>query len=187
MDQKGEIESAVLCEQIPQVQCFVQNFTYYRNLLSCTKFFEDSDFIDEVSNAFLGVATLSWCNVFGSDRSDSHWSKLIKNMPIIVKQDFLYRIYKSTDLNEEDYQKCRDNIICLRDKYVAHRDRNWKEHNWNSSDFENALKIAIAYECWVNDLLQKEASPSINSLADIIKSAEGEIKHVTALLSSQKR
>jgi len=78
-------------------------------------------------------------------------------------------------------------IICLRDKYVAHRDRNWKKHNWNSSDFKNALKIAIAYECWVNDLLQKEGSPSINSLADIIKSAKGEIMHVTALLSSQKR
>lgn len=188
MDQDSEIQSAVFFEQCPQVECFVQYFTYYRSLRDAPELIEDSDFWDEVSNTFLGAATLAWCSVFGSCGSDVHWSKLIKNMPKKVEQDFVNRVYKSTALNEKAYKECRENIKELRDKYVAHRDRNWQEHIWNSPDFEIALKIAKVYECWVNDLLQKESPPfSMNSLTDIIKSAEAEVKHVTALLSSQKR
>ena len=184
MDQEGEIQSAVLCEQFPQVVCFVQVFTYYRSLRDAPLPIEDQDFWEEVSNAFLGAATLAWYNVFGSCGSHVYWSKLIENMPKKVKQDFKNRVYELTDLNEDAYQKCQNNIKTLRDKYIAHRDRDWQNHNYNSSDFKNALKIAEGYECWVNDLLQKESAPPMNSLNDIIQSAKGEVKHV---LSSQKR
>ncbi len=187
MDKQGKIQSAVLFEQFPQVECFVQHFTYYRSLGGAPTPTEDSDFWDEVSTAFLGSAILAWCNVFGSCRSHLHWSKLIKNMTKKVKDDFTNRVHNSTNLNEESYKKFRDYIKTLRDKYVAHRDLNWQNHIRNSPDFENALKIAAEYECWVNDLLQKEGSPSMNPLDDLIKNAEGEVRHVTALLSSQKR
>lgn len=187
MDKEGEIQSAVLYEQFAQVECFVQHFTYYRRLWDAPQRIEDSDFLDEVSTAFLGSAIIAWCNVFGSCRSDLHWSQLIENMPKKVEEDFRNRIYKSTYLNEESYKKFRNYIKTLRNKYVTHRDLNWQEHIWNSPDFENALKLATEYECWVKDLLKKESSPLMNSLADIIKNAEGEVKRVTALLSSQKR
>ena len=104
-----------------------------------------------------------------------------------VKDDFTKRIYKSTNLDEGLYKKFRDDIKTLRDKYVAHRDLNWQNHIGNSPDFENALKIVTEYECWVNDLLQKEGSPLMNPLDDLIKNAEREVRHVTSLLSSQKR
>jgi hypothetical protein len=177
VDRKGEIQSTVLCEQFPQVECFIRCYTYYRSLGGIlSQPIEDSDFWEEVSAALLGSATLAWCNVFGSCRSDLHWSKIIKNMPKKVKEDFINRICKSTCLKEESYKKLRDYIKKMRDKYFAHRDLNWQKHIWNSPDFENALKIVKVYECWVNDLLQKENSPSMNSLTDIIKSAEGEVK-----------
>ena len=187
MDQEGEIQSAVLCEQFPQVQCFVQNFTYYQSLGKASLPNEDQDFWVEVSNALLGAATLAWYNVFCSCKSHVYWSKLIKSMPSEVKQDFKKRIYELPGLNEETYQECRNNIKTLRDKYIAHRDRDWQEHNYNLSDFEIALKIAKVYECWLNDLLQKESCPRMNSLDATIQSAEGEVKNVLYMLSLQKR
>jgi len=186
MDQEGEIQSAVLCEQFPQVECFVRNLTYYRSIGEASLPNEDQDFWEEVSNAFLGAATLAWYNVFGSCGSHVYWSKLIENMPKKVKQDFKNHVYE-TDLNEDAYQNCRNNIKTLRDKYIAHRDRDWQKHNYNSSDFENAMKIATGYECWVNYLLQKESSSPMEPLADIIQSAKDDVKHVLYVLSSQKR
>ncbi len=184
MDQEGEIQSAVLCEQFPQVECFVRDFTYYRSLGKVSLPNEDQDFWEEVYNAFLGAAILAWYNVFGSCGSHVYWSKLIENMPKKVKQDFKNRFYKLTDLNEDAYQKCRKNIKTLRDKYIAHRNRDWQKHNYNSSDLDNAMKIAEGYECWVNDLRQKESSSPMNSLADTIQSAKNDVKHV---LYMQKR
>lgn len=128
MDKEGEIQSVVLCEQFPQVECFVQYFTYYQSLLSCTKPFEDSnlrDLRDAVSDAFLGAAILAWYHVFAYSKSQIFWSKLIENMPEKVKQNFSKRIYKSTSLDKETYKQFLNNIKKLRDKYVAHRDLNW--------------------------------------------------------------
>jgi hypothetical protein len=172
MDQEGKIQLAVLENQFPQVICFVQNLTYYRSLGEASLPNEDQDFWEEVPEALFGLAILAWYNVFGDDKSDVYWSKLIKNMPKKVEQDFKNRV------NEGIYKKCRENIKTLRDKYFAHRDRNWQKHIWNSPDFEFALKIAKVYECWLNGLLQKEISDSINSLDAIIKSAKNEVKHV---------
>ena len=186
MDQQGEIQSTVCCEQFPQVECFVRHYTYYRSLRGAPYPINESNFWDEVSTSFLGSATLAWYNVFASCQSDLHWSKLIKNMPKRVKDDFINRIYRSTGLNEESYKKVRDYIKTLRNKYFAHKDLNWQKHIRNSQDFENALKIAMEYECWVNDLLQKENSPSMNPLSDIIKDAREEVKRVIALLLSEK-
>jgi len=186
MDQEGEIQSAVLCEQFPQVECFVRNLTYFRSLGEASLPNEDHDFWEEVSNAFLGTATLAWYNVFGSCGSHVYWSKLVENMPKKIKQDFKNHVYE-IDLNEDEYQNCRNIIKTLRDKYIAHRDRDWQKHSYNSSDFENAMKIAKGYEFWVNDLLQKESSSPMNPLADTIQSAKDDVKHVLYVLSSQKR
>ena len=187
MDQEGEMQSDVLCEQFPQVECFVRNLTYYRSIGEASLPNEDQDFWEEVSNAFLGAATLAWYNVFGYCGSHVYWSKLIENMPKKVNQDYKNRFYELTDLNEDAYQKCQNNIKTLRDKYIAHRDRNWQKHNYTLSNFENALKISDGYECWVNALLHKESSPQMEPLANIIQSAKGEVKHVLYVLSSQKR
>lgn len=174
MDQEGEIQSAVLCEQFPQVECFVRNLTYYRSLEGTSLPNEDQDFWDEVPDALLGSAILAWHNVFGYCRSDHHWLKLIKNMPKKVKQDF----YKLKTLNKRAYKECRKDIKTLRDKYVAHRDRNWQKHIWNSPDFDIALEIAKGYECWLNDLLQKEGEEPLTSLDATIQSAKEDVKNV---------
>lgn len=188
MDQEDKIRSDVLeDEQFPQVERFVQDLTYYRSLGEASLPNEDQDFWEEVSNAFLGAAILAWHNVFGSCGSHVYWSKLIENMLKKVKQDSKNHFYELTGLNKAAYEKCRKNIKTLRDKYIAHRDCDWQKHNYNSSDFENAMKIAKGYECWVNDLLQKESSSPMNPLADTIQSAKDDVKHVLYMLSSQKR
>ncbi len=178
MDREGEIQSRIFCEQIPQVELFVRNLTYYQSLSETSLPNEDQDFWEEVSYAFLGAAILAWYNVFGSFKSHVYWSKLIEKIPEKVKNDFKKNVYELTNLNENVYQKCRNNIINLRDKYFAHRDRDWHKHNYNSSDLENAIKIAKGYESWVNDLLHKESFSPMSSLADNIQSAKNEVEHI---------
>jgi len=188
MDQEGEIQSAVLCEQLPQVQDFVQNLTYYRSLSSCTKPFE-GDFFDVAGYAFLKAATLAWCNVFADRKSDVYWSKLIDEMPEEVKLDFENRIRKSTDLTEKQYQEYQCSIRALRDKYVAHTDLDWQKSVSHDLSFDIALRIAMQYECWLKDLLRKEDSftPGCISFNDIIESAKGDVMHLTTTLSSQNK
>jgi len=142
MDQEGEIESAVLYEQLPQVEDFVQNLTYYRSLSLCTKPFE-GDFFDVAGYALLKAATLAWCNVFADRKSDVYWSRLIAKMPEEVKLDFKKRVCKSTDLTEKQYREYQCSIRILRDKYVAHTDLDWQKSVSQALSFDKALRIAM--------------------------------------------
>jgi hypothetical protein len=101
-----------------------------------------------------------------------------------VKLDFEKRVRKSTDLTEKQYEEYQRSIRDLRDKYVAHRDLDWQAHVSQTLSFDKALRIAMQYECWLNDLFHKRDCPQDNSdsLGDIIKSAEGDVLHLTRIL-----
>lgn len=72
MDKEGEIKSDVLCEQRPQVEDFVKYITYYK-YLGRALLPGKSDFFADAYNVFLGMATVAWCNVFGSPDGNLHW------------------------------------------------------------------------------------------------------------------
>ena len=101
MNQEGEVNGAVFIEQQAQVRCFVQYLTYHQCMSRLTK---KPDLLTEASNAFLKIACIAWCNVFGSRKGCLHWSKTIRNMAKEVEQDFKNRIYRSTGL-EKKYQE----------------------------------------------------------------------------------
>lgn len=188
MDKEGEIQSNVYTEQFSQVRFFVHYITYYKNLTSCTYPFE-GDFFDSACYSFLGVATLAWCNVFADCKSHVYWSKLIKNMPEEVEQDFKKRICKSTGLSEEKYQKYQCEIRSLRDKCFAHLDLDWRTNVPYNLSFCNALEIAKQYECWVKELLCKEgtSTPDGISFDDTITGAKNDVEHIVKFLKTQKK
>jgi len=188
MDQDGQIQSEVYAEQYSQVRSFVENLTYYQVLSSCAKLVE-REFFETACDALVGTATLAWCNVFVDIKSHVYWSKLIENMPEELKQDFTHRVCKITDLTEDQYQEYKRSIKKLRDKYVAHIDPDWQASVPLDLSFDKALRIAIEYECWLNDLLPKEGSFTRGdvSLNDIIKSATNEVEHLAAIVAAQKR
>lgn len=187
MDREGEIQSAILCEQSLQVDCFVRYLMYCQTILLDAKLEQDWEFFEETSNAFLGLLIIAWCNVFASEKSDIHWSKLIKNMPKEIKEDFKKRLYTSTGLDEHEYQKFRDYIKTIRDKYVAHKDLNWMKDIWHTPHFHNMITVAKEYERWVHDLLHNEGSSYYPSNLDLtMKAAEEEVQAIAALLSDDK-
>jgi hypothetical protein len=66
----------MFARQYPVVVFFVQHIAYYRGLHS--KFAEVAahrDFWRSTCDAHLKLATVSWCNVFGSYNEDLHWMK----------------------------------------------------------------------------------------------------------------
>lgn len=184
MEQESTIIYDVLYEQAPQVESFIRHLAYFRSLSSCNKSFEGY-FIDEACYAFLGAAIIEWCNVFVDCKSDVYWSKLIKEITEDVRYDFEKRIIKSKVLDEKRYQNCKNYIKTIRDKYFAHRDRNWQNCIRESPDFQDAVNIAKEYEYWLNDLLSKESPFHETSLTDIEECAEFEADRMAELLSMQ--
>ena len=183
MDQEGEIKSDVFMKQLPQVHLFVKHLTYYRCILRA-KLAEKSEFFTVACNACLYVATIAWCNVFGSRKSDLHWSKTIRNIPEEIEQDFKDRVYRSTGLNEEEYRDYQSSIKTWRDEYVAHTDLNWEADIPIVPHFDNALTVAKEYERWVMELLPKEGSFYDGVfLEDIIETAEKKVVSLAALFS----
>jgi hypothetical protein len=180
MEQESTIIYDVLYEQAFQVESFIKYLTYWRSLSSCNKPFE-GDFIEEACGVFLGAAIIAWCNVFVDGKSHVYWSKLIRDTED-VKYDLEKRISKYTGLDENRYQNCKNCVKIIRDKYFAHRDRNWQNCIRESPDFESAVKIAKEYEYWLNDLLNEESPFRDYSLTDIEKYAELEADRVAELL-----
>jgi hypothetical protein len=185
MEQEDTMIYDVLYEQAPQVESFIKYLTYWRSLSSYNRPFE-GDFIEEACSVFLGAAIIAWCNVFADCKSHVYWSKLIKDSTEDVKYDFEKRIYKYTGLDEKKHQDRRDYIKTIRDKYFAHRDRNWQNCIAESPDFQSAVKIAKEYECWLNYLLNEESPFWDHSLTDIEKCSELEADRVAELLLTQK-
>ncbi len=139
MNQKGEINIDVFCEQLPQVELFVKCLTYNRCMVTMP--ITQSEFWDEACIAFLGMAILAWYNVFGSHKSDVHWSKTVRDMPKETEENFKDRISKSTDLHEEKYKEYQKNIKSMRDKCFAHKDINWMAHILTVQNLDTALTI----------------------------------------------
>ena len=173
--------------QLPQVDRFVKYLTYHRCILTA-KLTKKSEILTSTYNAFLGVATITWCNVFGATKGNLHWSKTIRNITKEIEQDFKNRIYSSTGLNEQEYQKYQRNIKKFRDKYIAHLDLNWQAHIKKVPHFDTALTVAKEYRQWVYDLLRKETSFYQGpSLEKIIKTAEEEVESLATMFSIKQK
>ena len=145
---------------------------------------EQSEFWDEACIAFLGMAIIAWYNVFGSHKSDVHWSKTVRDMPKETYENFKDRISKSTGLYGKKYEDYQKSIKDVRDRYFAHRDINWMAHISTSFlNFDIALTIAKEYEGWIRDLHKRECTDYLGpSFDQTIKTAKREIKGVATAL-----
>ena len=66
----------VFSQQYPVVVFFVQHLGYYRGLQDTTAGLMDHRaFWTSTTNGHLKLATLAWCNIFGSRAEDLHWTK----------------------------------------------------------------------------------------------------------------
>jgi hypothetical protein len=71
-----EYDAAVFSRQYPVVVFFVQHIAYYRGLhakFGGTNLYRH--FWRSTCDAHLKLATIAWCNIFGSNKEDLHWTR----------------------------------------------------------------------------------------------------------------
>jgi len=105
----------------------------------------------------LKLASVAWCNVFGSYKEDLHWTKTTAGeIPKQVQEDFRQRVLSETGFILERWETYQKDMMDFRNKYIAHFDL-YKPFNGPIPSFDPALQVVYAYDEWVRNL----SKPSI--------------------------
>gem|GEM_PF-4642624 len=155
---------------------FARQLSYHRAL---SRFRDDSgkfnlNFWTAVFNNSIDIATLDWLHLFGSDKDDLHWKKIVKDVPA-----FRSSLFASLGLYEQGWKSYRETVKTYRDKDVAHievRPRGWVP------EMTLALKAADLYYKYVLSELSHFRDYS-NEPADLIAYFEDSQRQTERILS----
>jgi hypothetical protein len=140
--------------QYPVVVFFIQHIGYYRGLQArYAEIKTHRDFWRSTCDAHLKLATVAWCNVFGSYKEDLHWTKTpATSIADHAAQDFRRRILSHTGLTESAWDGYHKEMLAFRDKFVAHLDVR-SAFDQTVARFEPALQTAYVYQEWVAEVV----------------------------------
>jgi len=141
----------VFSRQYPGVVFFVQHLAYYKGLWAIYDSIRDyRDFWRSTCDAHLKLATVAWCNVFGSHKEDMHWTKTPTDNTQAC-QDFRCRVLSETRFTQGQWEAYRKEMLDFRDKYVAHLDL---RSPCSVPHFDPALQVACAYQEWAREIIR---------------------------------
>ena len=89
-----------------------------------------------ICNCLLSDATMSWCNVFGTDSEETHWKSVVYD-----ENDFRNKLFNYIDISKEEYSSYWQDFCDFRNMIIAHTDINYFE-NAKTPKFDIALKSA---------------------------------------------
>jgi hypothetical protein len=99
-------------------------------------------------NAHIMVSCSYWCMIFGSEKNnDLHW----KNLSFNLNKDqngFENKLLKELSISQDEWGKVRKSIMTFRNKYIAHRDIEYREP---VPYLENAYKAIMIYSDWLRE------------------------------------
>jgi hypothetical protein len=152
----------VLSRQYAVVALFVRHLAYARGLKDATANLTDRrEFWESTASAYLELATMTWCKVFGSDKEEAHWKKaLADDAGEQALEEFRSIVLSKASLSSEQWAAYRKNMLSLRDKFVAHLDLR-KPFNEPTPIFDSALQVAYAYQEWVKWLIRAASDKSM--------------------------
>lgn len=143
----------VFSRQYPVVVFFVQHLAYYKGLWAIyDDIRDDRDFWRSTCDAHLKLATVAWCNVFGSHKEDMHWTKTPTDNTQ-ASQDFRHRVLSETRFTQGQWETYHKEMLDFRDKYVAHLDLR-SPFNGSVPHFDPALQVVYAYQEWARELIR---------------------------------
>lgn len=147
----------VFSRQYPVVVFFVQHLAYYGGLWAIWDDITDhQDFWRSTCDAHLKLATVAWCNVFGSYKEDLHWTKTpTDNIARQASRDFRHRLLSETGFTEHQWETYHKEMLDFRHKYVAHVDLR-SPFNASVPRFDPALQVAYAYQEWARELIRPD-------------------------------
>jgi len=139
--------------QYPDVVLFVQHLAYYKGLWALYNDITDhKDFWRSTCDAHLKLATVAWCNVFGSRKEDMHWTKTPAENTH-ANENFRRRLLCKTGFTIKQWEAYHKEMLDFRNKFVAHLDAH-SPFNGPVPHFDPALHVAYAYQEWVRDLIR---------------------------------
>jgi hypothetical protein len=158
-----EYNKEVLGRQYPVVYSLIKHIASHRGLnATWDRNSYPSEFWSTTVAGHLHLALIEWCKVFGSDSEDIHWKKTpIGNTAQQAIENFRQRILDKNACTSEEWRIYHKSLVDMRGKYVTHLDL--KEPITGTVPvFDVALKIAYAYEEWINDIIQQNPSKPLN-------------------------
>ena len=98
----------------------LRNAAYYKSGWNAPRDLKksDLDFWVNLNGNLLDIAVLSWCFLFGDEKAEFRWQKLIED-----EKGFSSKMYQNLNCTEQVFQDYIDIMRTYRDKRVAHRDR----------------------------------------------------------------
>lgn len=167
-----EYNAQIFREQFPLVKYFIYHLTYYRELDPEYRQLElKSTFWKLTIDAHLLQATIYWCMVFGSKGCNAtHWKHLSEDNVGRLQDSFRQTLFTQTNFSASTWDMYWNNILDFRNKYVAHRELNYKEP---IPDFDQALEVAYVYDEWIRDVISPdilEEPPLKESAAELQRS-----------------
>lgn len=159
-------EPEVFKNQFPIVKWFVYHLTYYQIL---SKGYRERQLQNEfwtlTIDAHLLRATIDWCMVFGSDKTNpTHWKRLSIVDSEVLNVSFREGLFKATGLDRDTWQQYWEIMTEFRNRYAAHRELEFASPVPN---FDTALIVAYYYDDWVRRVISPDtfAEPTLKSFA----------------------
>jgi len=162
----------VFNHQYSVVVAFVQRLAYYRGLTAVWNGqTTPSEFWAATVDDYLKLATVAWCNVFGSRKEALHWTQT-PTCDILqqASQDFHHRLLSKTGFTQQQWETYHKEMRAFRDKYVAHFDLA-NRFTDPVPYFDPALQVAYAYQEWSRELIKPVLlnQPTLSSLYEQCK------------------
>ena len=102
--------------QYPVVVFFVQHLAYYRGLrANYNTITNHRDFWRATCDAHLKLATVAWCNVFGTYKEDIHWMRTFKpRIAVEASKKFRELVLAHTGLTQKKWKIYHQEMLTFR-------------------------------------------------------------------------
>jgi len=129
----------------PILKDIVYNYIAYNELQAVyQKMKGDRELWVYTCNAYLQMAVLKWCDVFGADKNDTHWKKIGFDA-----DDFKHTLLSKIDISEKEWSSYWDAIKDFRDNYIAHS--HIEDYKYPAPKFDIALKAIFFLDEWLRE------------------------------------
>ena len=95
-------------------------------------------------DAYFQMAFLKWCNVFGTDKNDTHWKKIGFDV-----NDFKNILLSKINIGEEEWSSYREAVKDFRNNYIAHS--HIGGYKYPVPKFDIALKAVLFLDEWLRE------------------------------------
>lgn len=140
-----EYKLEVFSSVYPILKDIVFYYTAYKELLNVYDSLSgNKELWVYTCDAYLQMAVLKWCDVFGVDRNDTHWKKIGFDA-----DDFKHTLLSKINISEKEWSSYWKTVKHFRDNYIAHS--HIEDYKYPVPKFDIALKAIFFLDEWLRE------------------------------------